>query len=80
VQVAYPVNANRATNVPVTLTSAGSTEPFALNQRKNPSDGVFHTLGVRTLSGPTTLLLTNEQTDGHVIVDAVRFRKKERPN
>jgi hypothetical protein len=76
IQIAYPVNANRATNVPVTLTASGKSETFTLNQRQAPNAGPFHRIAERDLAGPVSLALSNEKTDGHVIIDAVRFRKK----
>jgi hypothetical protein len=77
IQIAYVPNPNRATNVPVTLASAGEAVRFTLNQRKTPDAGAFHRLGERDLTGPTALVITNESTDGHVIVDAVRFQRMQ---
>jgi hypothetical protein len=35
--------------------------------------GVFHNFGPHKLSGVTSVTITNEKTNGHVIIDAVRF-------
>lgn len=77
VQVAYVPNPNRATKVPVRVTSGGEVHRFTINQRKKPmgSSG-FHTLDTIELSGPTEILISNRETNGHVIIDAVRFVKR----
>ena len=73
VQVGSVANQNRATNVPVVLTSSGQSKRFTINQKMGSPKGSFHKLGPHQLSGKTTLTISNEKTDGHVIVDAVRF-------
>lgn len=73
VRVAYSSNPNRATNVPVTITSKGK-EVFSgtINQKKAPSvDKVFVSLGKFDLSGDAVVTLTNEGVDGYVVADAV---------
>ena len=39
--------------------------------------GAFHQLGVRHLGGPTSIVISNEGANGHVIIDAVRFRPQK---
>lgn len=73
VQAASVANSNRATNVPVTLTSQGGNQSFTLNQKTGSPKGSFHKLGTHKLGGPTSVIITNTNTNGHVIIDAVRF-------
>jgi hypothetical protein len=73
VQVAYVPNPNRATNVPVILTTPDGAQKFTLNQKTGATKGVFHNFGPHKLSGVTSVTITNEKTNGHVIIDAVRF-------
>ncbi len=73
VRVAYSDNPNRATNVPVKITSQGK-EVFSgtINQKKAPSiDKVFVSVGKFDLSGDTVVTLSNEGVDGYVVADAV---------
>ncbi len=75
VLIAYTPNPNRASNVPVTVQSADGKRLFLVNQKKVPSNGTFHLLGVMRFhagrSGSVTI--TTNGTDGYVIVDAVQF-------
>jgi len=75
VRVAYSSNPNRATNVPVTVTSHGK-EVYSgtINQKKDPSvNKVFVSLGEFDLSGETIVTISNEGVDGYVVADAVVF-------
>ncbi|QEF96976.1 Xanthan lyase precursor [Stieleria maiorica] len=76
VQIAYPVNNNRASNVPVQIAHAEGTESVTLNQRSKPAvEDTFASLGrYRFDAGtPARVVITNDATDGYVIIDAVRF-------
>ena len=75
VQVAYTTHANRATNVPVAITHAGGTEQVALNQRRAAqTDRLFQSVGRFAFeAGEAVVTIGNEGTDGHVIIDAVRW-------
>jgi len=75
VQVAYTTNANRASNVPVTIEHGGAkTAEVTLNQRKAPNgDGYFAPVGRYTFEKNGRVTITNKGTDGHVIIDAVRW-------
>jgi hypothetical protein len=76
VRIIYSANANRATNVPVTIQSADGTKTVKLNQRKSPSiDKTFEPLGIfRFEAGKQgSVTISNAGADGHVIVDAVQF-------
>jgi hypothetical protein len=80
VRLAYIANANRATNVPVTVESADGTTVLRVNQRREPSEGApFVSLGTfRFEPGkPAAVTIKNDATDGHVIVDAVQCLRVE---
>ncbi|RCS47765.1 FAD-dependent oxidoreductase [Bremerella cremea] len=73
VRIAYAHNGNRATNVPVTVTSGGK-EIFqgSINQKKAPTiDSLFVSIGQFELSGDTTVTLSNQGVNGYVVADAV---------
>ncbi len=73
-RISYTANANRASNVTVTVNHADGAEVYRVNQKKKPEvDGLFHRLGVVRLdSTHNTVVITNEGADGHVIADAVQ--------
>ena len=75
-QLAYPVNNNRATNVPVQIRHANGTTQVTINQRHKPAiEGVFASLGDFPFDAkhPVDVTIGNEGTDGYVIVDALRI-------
>ena len=74
VRVAYTLNPNRATNVPVTITSADGEKTLKLDQKKETKEG-FRSLGAfRFEDGqPAKVVISNSGTDGYVIVDAVQL-------
>jgi len=76
IRLAYTPFANRATNVKVTVDVAGKTTPVAVNQRRTPPiDKAFVSLGQFDLPAGKSCRVTisNEEADGHVIVDAIQF-------
>jgi deoxycytidine triphosphate deaminase len=74
VRMSWPANANRATNVPVTIRHADGVTQVVVNQRKQPAiDGLFQTLGTFRFQDTGTVEVGTEKTDGHVILDAVQF-------
>jgi hypothetical protein len=74
VRITYSASSNRATNVPVAVHHQGGTTTVKLNQRQPPTINSLSTsVGVFTFGGPAVVVITNEGTDGHVIVDAVQF-------
>ena len=79
VEVAWVANANRATNVPVELTVGDQVFPFTVDQTKGDPNGSFHRLTTKELVGPVRITLSNKKTNGHVIVDAVRFLPAKAP-
>lgn len=80
VQLAYPPNNNRATNVPIEIVHADGTETVAVNQRQKPTiRDTFVSLGHFRFDEqqPAKIQIRNQGTDGYVIVDAVRFQPIE---
>lgn len=75
VRLGYPPNNNRASNVPVTVIYPSGATTTKVNQRKTPAhEELFHTLGSFSLSAdkPLVVEISNEGTDGYVVVDAVQ--------
>jgi len=78
VQIAWVPNANRATKVPVRIEHAEGVAEATLDQReKPPIDGIFGTVGKFPFGTSGSVTVTNTGTDGHVIIDAVRWVKVE---
>ena len=73
VELGYVEHANRAANVPVEVRCSDRVHRYTVNQRRRPNDGTFHVLGELGLTGPVSVVVTNEGVDGYVILDAVRF-------
>jgi hypothetical protein len=79
IRVAYPKNSNRASHVPVTVQTPEGTITKILNQKEAPSHEPFHEIGTFTIGAGevSTVTISNEGTDGHVIIDAVQWLKTE---
>ena len=75
VRVYYTPNPNRATNVPVTVRVAATEKTVRINQRINPKVGQYAPLGRFSVveGANVAVTISNAETDGHVIVDAVQF-------
>ncbi|GIW96423.1 MAG: xanthan lyase [Pirellulaceae bacterium] len=76
VRLAYTPGGNRASNVPVTVFSADGEFTVTVNQKLEPPiDGHFVSLGTYRFENNNQgfVLISNEGTDGHVVVDAVQF-------
>ncbi|MEW4489800.1 FAD-dependent oxidoreductase [Thalassoglobus sp. JC818] len=75
VAVSYTAHPNRATNVPVTITTSDGQKTVLVNQRKQPAhDSIFHKVGTYEFDTPTAKIqISTKETDGHVIVDAVQL-------
>lgn len=74
----YSTNSNRATNVPVTLTQGDLKKSFLVNQRNKSSKDAFESIGTVHLSGGTVVItVSNKNTDGYVILDAVQLLRIE---
>ncbi len=73
-QLAWTAHANRATNVPITLSSSTGKQNLLLNQQQKPEEAPFGTLGTFNLvPGIVTIGIRNSNTDGYVIVDGARI-------
>lgn len=79
VRISYSPNSNRATNVPVTISGfKGEPKTIKIDQKKAPPiDRLFISLGKYDFeAGSTaTIVISNADTNGHVIVDAVQLVK-----
>ncbi len=76
VRIGYSAFGNRATNVPVTIRHAAGVKTVMVNQRQRAEfDGLFQSVGEYHFStaGGQAIVITNDDTDGHVIVDAVQL-------
>jgi hypothetical protein len=76
VRLSYSPNPNRATNIPVTIHHAGGDTTIKVNERQPaPIDGAWLSLGTFdfTPDHPATVTISNANTNGHVIIDAVQF-------
>ena len=81
VRIAYPHNANRATNVPVVIRHADGETRLTLNQRRKPAlDDLFEPVGeFRFEAGRRGQVeISNAGTDGYVVIDAVQWLPAER--
>jgi hypothetical protein len=74
--IAYPNNANRASNVPVTIKHAEGEAKVVLDQKKKPAvREIFQPVGTfRFEKGKVGFVeITNVGTDGYVVIDAVQW-------
>lgn len=73
VSLRWGSNANRATNVPITITHGSGVANTTVNQQQNGS--TWFDLGIYTFNAGTTgsLLLSNTGANGYVIADAVMW-------
>ena len=81
VRLAYTPNANRASNVWVEVTHPGGTATVKVDQRREPPiEGTFIALGAFDYAeGATaTVTISNAETDGYVVVDAVQWVEQPR--
>jgi len=76
IRLAYTANANRATNVKVTVAYGAGEDVSRVNQRRPPPiDKVFVSLGKFSLvrDRPLTITISNADADGYVTADAVQL-------
>ena len=76
VRFAYATAPNRATNVPVKITHADGEQTITVNEKQTPTlDKAFVSLGKFrfTAEKAAVVTVTNEGTDGYVVVDAVQL-------
>ena len=70
-RMAYSAHETRATRVPLTIVSGGRTTQLTIDQTKPlPAGEAFRSIGAVELDADTTLILSNKDTDGFVILDA----------
>ena len=75
IRLSYVPNANRATNVPITVESAEGAKTVRVDQKQEPARGSsFVSLGTFRFEGGKkgAVITANQGTDGYVIVDAVQ--------
>lgn len=74
VQVAYIPNSNRASNVPVAISTKDGEKQATIDQKKAPAiDGTFVSLGRFEFGEEASVTISNKDTNGHVTIDAVRW-------
>jgi hypothetical protein len=74
VRLAYTAYTNRATNTPVTITTADGEQTVRVNQQEPPPiDGLWRSLGTFPLGPDTRIVIANAGTDGYVVADAVQL-------
>jgi hypothetical protein len=80
VPLAFSALQNRASNTPVTVRHLGGSKTVRIDQRKKPPvDGLFVSLGVFQLDEESAVVVTNADTDGYVVVDAMQLIPREKP-
>lgn len=75
VRIAYSHSGNRASRVPVTVESSDTRHELVVNQQKKPDLAPWKTVGTFEFSDQqeAVLRISNTDTDGYVIADAVQF-------
>jgi hypothetical protein len=79
VRISYTPGGSRAANAPVTIDHQDGKETILVNQAITPPiNDLFLSLGVFRFEADnqSTVTISNENTNGHVIVDAVQFLKQ----
>ena len=78
--ITWPANPNRASSVRVLIRHADGTDMVEIDQRKSPEGrDAFQPLGKFrfTPDRPAVVEVTNRNTDGHVVIDAVQWLRTE---
>lgn len=79
VRISYTPNANRATNVPVTIHAGDKSHKVKVNERRRIEDGAIEQRAFTTIGeynfpvGKALVEFSNADTDGFVVVDAVQL-------
>ncbi|MBL8796994.1 MAG: DUF1553 domain-containing protein, partial [Planctomycetia bacterium] len=76
VYISYTATKGRSTKTPVTVKSAEGEKTVIINQEEPPKlDNLFRLVGKYRFNAgsESTVTISNKDTDGYVIVDAVRF-------
>lgn len=80
VRMSYTPHPNRATNVPVVIHHGRGTDTVTVNQQKAPPiENLWISLGefYFTSKHKADVFITNKNTDGYVILDAIQFLEKK---
>ncbi|MEQ9407482.1 MAG: FAD-dependent oxidoreductase [Fuerstiella sp.] len=73
-RMAYSAHSNRATNVPVTIAEQDKSRTVRVNQRLKPDKGAFrHIAEVDAAAGELVINVSNRDTDGYVLIDAMQL-------
>lgn len=74
VRIGFPKGSNRATNTPVIIRHADGETQFIVNQREpDLIDGLWYECGTYRFADHGEVVIRNDGTDGHVILDAVQW-------
>lgn len=74
VRIAYSAHETRASNIPIVIASGSQKSEVRLNQTLPIADEeVFRSLGLFELVDEVVITITNKDTDGFVIVDALQI-------
>ncbi len=73
IKLLYPKGTNRASNTPVTVSIGEHSETFRVNQKKSDGDGFV--LGSFAVQQYAKIVVSNDATDGYVVVDGVQAVK-----
>ena len=77
VRVSYTQDGNRANNVPVTIRHMNGETTVKIDQKKKPAiDGLFESVGTFEFDKQAVVTISNTDTNGHVIIDAVQLLVK----
>jgi hypothetical protein len=79
VRFSFPSNRNRASNVPVTVHHQNKETAVTVNQKLDAGDNEgFVSLGTFSFAmGPTKVVVSNQGTNGYVVIDAVQWFKSK---
>jgi hypothetical protein len=76
--MAYSAHESRATKVPLTIESGGHTTQLTVDQTQPlPAGKAFRSIGTLELDGDTTIRITNQETDGFVILDSLQLIERK---
>lgn len=81
VKLLYVAGENRSTKTPVMVSVGDVKKEIVVNQRER--DGIGKSLGIYRIEDAVTVKVSNRETDGFVVVDAVRLisvRDSNRPD
>jgi len=79
VRFGYPANTNRSSKVSVEVQHADGSKKVTIDQRKTPAiDGSFASLGEFNFTAmqPSVVVVSNADSDGYVVIDAVQWIEK----